>query len=297
MMKKLFNLNGLLLCVLLFAVIVGCSELDQPSPPNLEPALSVHPDGWTQPNSNEFHGLFIRSNDPSWDLTNCQECHGIDYAGGIVETSCMSAGCHAGPPDDCYVCHGDNETGLHSNPPEDIDGNVATSARGVGAHVAHLEEDEFNAGIACESCHHVPAEYEDPAHAVGSVLPAELLFGGLAVTDGAAPNLDTATLTCAAAYCHGNWSLPRSASNWANFYTADSIAGNSATPVWTDESTVVCGSCHNLPPTGHIPADPDQCANCHIGVVDNNVPTPNIIDKTKHINGQVNVFGQEYPIF
>lgn len=293
MMNRLIELRYLLLCPFVVVAILSCSDIDKPVPANLEPTLSVHPAGWLDLTSDQFHGLSIRLNNPSWDLSNCQSCHGADYAGGIAENSCLT--CHPNTPEDCVVCHGrvDNLTGA---PPKDIDDNAAISARGVGAHTAHLEERDFNGGIPCESCHLVPTDYDDPDHAVSSALPAEVLFDGLALTDGAAPNLDGGALTCADAYCHGNWSLAKSGSDFASFYTADSIAGNNATPVWTDPSTVVCGSCHNLPPNGHIPAAPDQCANCHIGVVDNNVPTPNIIDKTKHINGQVNVFGQEYPI-
>jgi len=33
---------------------------------------------------------------------------------------------------------------------------------------------------------------------------------------------------------------------------------------------------------------------CHSGVVDEN---GNIADKTKHVNGKVNVFGREYSVF
>ena len=71
-------------------------------------------------------------------------------------------------------------------------------------------------------------------------------------------------------------------------YTADKMMGNNRSVIWNqvDGSQAVCGSCHNLPPDGHI-ANPN-CSNCHPGVVDAN---RNIIDQTKHINGMKNVFG------
>jgi hypothetical protein len=70
------------------------------------------------------------------------------------------------------------------------------------------------------------------------------------------------------------------------------MTGDNASPEWTDPDAVFCGSCHGLPPTGHNPFELDACANCHSSVVD---ATGSIIDKTKHVNGLLNVFGQEFP--
>jgi hypothetical protein len=69
------------------------------------------------------------------------------------------------------------------------------------------------------------------------------------------------------------------------------IAGANATPVWTSgESQAACGTCHGLPPAGHIPFTVTSCVNCHSPVVD---ATGNISDKALHINGKINVFGTE----
>ena len=77
-------------------------------------------------------------------------------------------------------------------------------------------------------------------------------------------------------------------------YTAEKITGNSQTVIWNkvDGSQIKCGSCHGLPPKGHITANIGlkDCAGCHWDVVDAN---GNIINKVKHINGKIDVFGEE----
>lgn len=287
-MKNQKSLLHLTVAVVIAVAAAGCSDLEKPLPSNAEPELEAHPEGWADANSANFHGLFIRNH--GWDLDNCKQCHGADYTGGISETSCLT--CHPATPEDCVVCHGgvDNQTGA---PPEDLDGNVTTTARGVGAHTAHLDGESLSDGIPCSSCHVVPATFATSGHA-DSDLPAEITFGAIALTDSANPTYDVANASCADAYCHGNWRLPKSASNSTFVYTADFIEGNRAAPVWTDPSTAACGTCHGLPPTGHTPFELSQCTNCHGSVID---AAGTIIDKSKHVNGQVNVFGQEYPIF
>ncbi len=274
--------------ILSWLIYSGCSDLNEPVESNLKPEISAHPVGWVNVNSGEFHGLFIR--DIDWDLRNCQECHGVDYAGGIANSSCLP--CHPKTPEDCIVCHGgvDNLTGA---PPEDLEGNVVPTAHGVGAHTAHLEGDEFAAGFECHTCHAVPDSFYAPGH-IGADSQAEVMFENLALADGAQPIWNSDAETCANSYCHGNWALAKEQSDFDNFYTGDEMTGNNASPVWTDPESVDCESCHNLPPTGHIPFELNVCTNCHSAVVD---ADGNIVDKTKHVNGQINVFGQERPIF
>jgi hypothetical protein len=69
------------------------------------------------------------------------------------------------------------------------------------------------------------------------------------------------------------------------------IVGGNASPVWT--ASAACGTCHGLPPTGHTAATLTTCVNCHSGMID---ATGTITDKTKHVNGKINVFGQERPM-
>jgi predicted CxxxxCH...CXXCH cytochrome family protein len=268
--------------------LIGCSELREPIPTNPPAETEVHPSGWLTVDSPEFHGEFIKN--IGWDLKRCQQCHGVDYTGGIANTSCLT--CHPSTPEDCTVCHGgvDNLTGA---PPEDLDGNRNTDARGVGAHTAHLSEGALALGFECETCHLVPDSFFAPGH-VDSDLPAELNFSNLALVDNANPVWQGESETCQNSYCHGNWSLLKSESGFDFIYEADMIQGNAASPKWTDATTVTCGTCHDLPPNGHTSFELNECANCHGTVIDANGL---IINKEKHVNGNVNVFGQEFPIF
>lgn len=279
-------------CVLFaFALLFSCSELKQPLPANQDPKVSVHPAAWsdtTDITSTDFHRAFIRTN--QWNLANCQQCHGFDYTGGIAEISCIP--CHQQTPEDCVVCHGGVED-LSGAPPLDLDDNTDASSLGVGAHTVHLNGAEYSNGFTCQQCHLVPASYADQGHA-DSELPAELTFGGLATLNGALPNWVRNSATCADSYCHGNWSLAKSESNNQFMYASESIEGNNATPTWTDATTVTCGTCHDLPPQGHTAAGLNTCVGCHAAVID---ADGNIIDKSKHVNGMVNVLGQEFPMF
>lgn len=249
---------------------------------------ALHPSGWLIKDSPDFHALFIRNS--GWDLNQCQQCHGADYAGGIVNVSCLN--CHPATPEDCIVCHGgvDNLTGA---PPEDIDGNRDTNSRGVGAHTAHLTGGEVSSGFDCGSCHGVPGSFDTPGH-VDSGLPAEVNFSHLTLVDNAIPHWNAETVMCQNTYCHGNWSLLKENSNHTFIYSDETMSGNSASTKWTDPATAACGTCHELPPIGHKPRPLPSCGGCHRSVID---AKGIIIDKSKHVNGMVNVFGQEYPIF
>ncbi len=274
----------LYLCLAVVWVPFGCSNLRDDVP---TVSKSFHPSGWLAQGTEDFHGAFIRNTE--WDLNQCKSCHGDDYAGGKANVSCIT--CHEATPEDCVVCHGgqDNQTGA---PPRDLDGNTAVTSVAVGSHSAHLSGEEVSDGIACESCHLVPATFDSPGHA-DSMLPAELTFSGLATTDSAAPQWDEGAATCSNAYCHGAWRLSKAESNFASFYTGEEMTGNSAAPTWTDPESAACGSCHGLPPTGHLPFEITACSSCHATVID---ASGTIIDKSKHIDGNINVFGQEVPM-
>ncbi len=285
-MKKSVVLGVLFLSTLTF--VSNCSKTKDPVSANQNPGLSVHPENFLEPNSIDFHGKAIEAN--NWDLSACQQCHGADYAGGTVESSCLT--CHENSPEDCVVCHGgsDNLTGA---PPEDLAGNTAVSARGVGQHTKHLTESSLSAAIDCQSCHVVPSTLNASGH-LDSTQPSELTFDGLSITGGVSPLWDDNNLSCADSYCHGNWNLAKSESGLSFIYSEDNMSGNNESPDWTDNTGTACGSCHGLPPTGHLPFALDACANCHLSVIDR---SGNIIDNTKHINGMVNVNGLEYPMF
>ncbi len=167
---------------------------------------------------------------------------------------------------ECDSCHGG---GGEAAPPADTAGNSATTARGVGAHRAHLATSSWRAAVACSECHLEPLDADDPGHR-DTPLPAELSWGGVATADGAAPSFDGAT--CANVYCHG---------------ATLRGSGTARQPVWTtvDGSQSRCGSCHGLPPGGGHPARTD-CATCHAAVID---AAGTFVAPERHIDGQVDV--------
>jgi predicted CxxxxCH...CXXCH cytochrome family protein len=250
----------IVLLTLLAVFALSCSQLDdtitEPQPRTLE----VHPAGWIDPPSPAFHGKEIRSQ--GWQMESCLKCHGNDYRGGIAEVSCLT--CHENTPEDCTTCHGGLVDDLPA-PPPDIDGNTESTARGVGAHTHHLEEGELRVAVECSSCHRVPSSVYQAGH-VDSDLPAEVVFSGLAVADSAKPTWDGES--CSNVYCHGNFEL----------------GNKDNAPIWTlvDGSQAECGTCHGLPPPEPHPQIA-LCQVCHSAVVD---ADREIIDKTKHINGQ-----------
>jgi predicted CxxxxCH...CXXCH cytochrome family protein len=261
-----------------------------------------HPEGWVSPGVNS-HGAFIKNT--GYELNSCKPCHGQNYATTKVNNSCLT--CHAkqGGPEACNTCHGDFSGDaanlLTSAPPRGLDGETSSTTPAVGAHQAHLAYyEKLSASIVCQECHTVPAGFAASGH-IDADANAEVLFVGTLATvrtEGGSrvPNgsYSASVNTCGNSYCHGNWGLLKSQSSSDFVYAADKIEGNNASPKWTDPATAACGSCHGLPPTGHQPFDLDVCYICHDQVIDFN---GNIIDKTKHVNGKVNLLGMEYPMF
>lgn len=278
----------------------GCSELSKDLPPT-GGTLTIHESGWTDSTSNNFHGRSVR--DANWDMVRCRTCHGSRYNGGTVNVSCLT--CHNLPagPENCTTCHG---SVANAAPPKDLDDNTSRGARGVGAHQKHLLGGAFSDGVSCSDCHNVPPSVYTAGH-VDSPLPAEVPLGGFlphVVTNETTtvdwdptlpvftpqPVYSAANLSCGNTYCHG-------------FFKN----GNDTLVVsWTDTTVAAtaCGTCHGdvtrptlaeraLPKTavrGGTHPNVTACSNCHIGIVDANL---NIIDKAKHMNGRLNVFGEE----
>jgi predicted CxxxxCH...CXXCH cytochrome family protein len=264
------------------------------------------------PHSAQFpggrHTAYLRG--ALFPLEECQACHGADYDGGpVVDISCLSSGCHVDasgtpkPPEACNTCHGQFRSPagelLSWAPPKSVAGDTSTTVVGVGAHQAHLQYGNAGVSVKCQECHTVPAAWNAPGHIAG--MPAEVVFNdtlaNLPTGDGLFVPTNLAyvqsSMTCQNTYCHGNWEARR-ASSPNQFGYADSImVGNNASPVWIGGSAeAFCGSCHGLPPTGHIAATLNSCVNCHPGVVNGQGA---ITDETKHINGKINVFAQERP--
>lgn len=152
--------------------LAGCSvNRTTPAAPG-----GVHPPGWADPTSSAFHAGWLEAN--GFPLSQCQACHGDDYAGGAVGVSCTQAGCHtSGPPTSCTTCHGAN----------------GTPRPQTGAHWDHLN--------FCDTCHVVPttAQVQEHASADASTI---VQFSGLAVQGGAQPSFDATNMQCANVYCH-----------------------------------------------------------------------------------------------
>jgi predicted CxxxxCH...CXXCH cytochrome family protein len=164
----------------------------------------------------------------------------------------------------CDFCHGGDD---NAAPPLDTSGNDEITAIGVGAHQAHLDGGDNGRPVACDECHRVPTNVEEPTHADG--LPAEVVFGGAAVSGGMTPSWDRDGATCAESWCH-----------------TPSPADDHASPEWNVETSLGCTSCHGAPPTEPHP-QMTTCSLCHAEVVDDDDRT--IIDRNLHVNGNVEV--------
>ena len=277
---------SILLVVSLFSIVVlvsSCSELKSDLPGGTTGTLTVHPAGWLTKASSDFHGKEIRRQ--AFSLQGCVACHGAAYNGGTSGVSCLTCHYASSPAENCTSCHG--ASGVNAAPPTDISGNTARTSRGVGVHQAHVSAGSFSNGVPCSACHAVPSTVVNRAHLDG-VAGAELVFD-LMKFPGSGQTYDAGSGTCANTYCHGNFANGN---------------GNS-TMSWTDVSgnAARCGTCHGnaaltdpedkaRPKTvSQGGTHPDKgafgttkCANCHGYVVDANL---NFVDKSKHVNGQI----------
>ena len=167
----------------------------------------------------------------------------------------------------CDSCHG---SGGQSAPPRDTQGNTATTARGVGAHAAHMTASPtWHAPVACADCHKVPTATNSVGHR-DTALPAELIFS---VKAGTATSWNG--ISCSNNYCHGGTLVA-------------AARGTASTPTWTrvDGSQSQCTSCHGMPPGGSHPTDPN-CGSCHPTMTPGD--NMHITDPTRHIDGVVDV--------
>ena len=256
-----------------------------------------HVPGWKLVSSSRFHGKFLA--DHQWQLQACQVCHGTDYQGGNTGISCSGSGCHVNrTPEACNTCHGNfsgaiNDT-LSWAPPRDLAGNTSETNPGVGAHQAHLRTGDIRIGVKCNECHIVPQPQDvlSPRHLTPvSVVVFDDTLSKHATAIVPNPQWNPSSLTCTSVYCHGDFQFSKAASRYSFAYKDSVMQGNNASPIWNGRDQAECGSCHDIPPKGHIDQPISACANCHGDVVNS---SGEIVNKTKHINGKINVFGQEY---
>ncbi|MDP2364090.1 MAG: CxxxxCH/CxxCH domain-containing protein [Ignavibacteria bacterium] len=277
----------LYLTIFLSSVLfLSCTDLKEDITTSA-PELALHKDGIINPASPNFHGKIISSN--NWDMKQCQQCHASNYSGGTAQESCYKCHTLPGGPEACNTCHGEFADPLKSAPPRSLNGSIVTTTPGVGAHTLHLYENNLGKEILCTTCHKVPSAYGSADH-LGTDGKAELTFGELSIQGGATPIYSFSSNTCSDTYCHGNFVFYKDSSAYSFVYTAATMTGNNATVKWNqvDGTQAECGSCHGLPPVGHMASALTGCVNCHQGVVN---AQGEIIDPTKHMNGVKNAFG------
>ncbi|HKI79667.1 MAG TPA: CxxxxCH/CxxCH domain-containing protein [Ignavibacteriaceae bacterium] len=284
-----YFLNYSLFTILIAIFIAGCSELGK-NVPTSAPEVSVHKSGILNENSPDFHGNLIKNS--NWSMKECKKCHAANYTGGVTGQSCFQCHTQQEGPEACNTCHGDFNKPLIIAPPRDTNGNTFTTNRNVGAHTSHLYADSLTNNVTCAACHNVPATLEQQGH-IDNTPNAELNFTGLSINNIAtSATYNANTLTCSNTYCHGNFEFKKADADpeYQFAYSADKIVGANFSPKWTkvDGTQAKCGSCHGLPPTGHIDVPITSCFYCHQGIVD---ADGKIIDKDKHINGYKSVRG------
>ncbi len=248
-----------------------------------------HDEGFANGNSPNFHGKFIGEM-LAWDILPCQQCHGSDYSGnGFEKKNCLACHTEEDGPEACNLCHGSTD---NFAPPEDLLGNVETTAVGVGAHQTHLTDTTLTTSLLqeCSHCHIEPSTYSDPGHIDNPPLPAELSFSPLASDSSRiSPSWNHETATCGNVYCHGAFEFRKEDSAFPWGYADSTIVGNNAELLWTavGAGQATCGTCHDLPPKGHVGIAEATCNVCHGRVVDADF---NITNKDLHINGKIEVF-------
>ena len=285
----------------------GCSELKNGSQTTNPVFVYVHPEGFKSASSPDFHGIAIKNS--GWEIRTCRQCHGGTYTGSNA-ISCISAGCHVDAngnpksPESCNTCHG-TFAGAASDtmswlPPRSIAGDTGITARGVGAHQFHLipTSMDLSTPLACVSCHSIPTSVYIPGH-FDLQSPSPFVFAeGLARTQSSgltpSPIYDSQSLRCSNTYCHGNWQLQKSTSPTAYqfVYTDSVITGANHSVQWTGGALeTACGTCHGLPPSGHLSQGitTSNCTSCHY-LTNQNGP----LDKSIHINGKIDLYGHEY---
>jgi predicted CxxxxCH...CXXCH cytochrome family protein len=294
--------------VIVAAVIyVGCSELKNGTQTINPVVVDVHQQGFRSPSSPDFHGNTIQQ--AGWEMRDCRKCHGGSYTGSTAP-SCVSSGCHVDAagnpksPESCNTCHGTFSAVASDSsswaPGRSIAGDTSTTSRGVGAHQFHLKAAimDLSNPVACNNCHSVPSSVYVQGH-FDSPLPAPVTFVNQlskTVSEGIAPSpvYDPQSLTCNNTYCHGNWQIRKSNSAFKFAYSDSVISGSRYAPVWTGgDSQDACGSCHGMPPAGHADfgSSVSTCTSCHY-LDPSKQSGP--LDKSTHINGKIDLYGQEY---
>ncbi|MGC2062401.1 MAG: CxxxxCH/CxxCH domain-containing protein [Thermodesulfovibrionales bacterium] len=197
----------------------------------------------------------------------CEVCHTVtnyhryNTSGQIAQThnnnlDCMACHPHAAGfsnvNDDCKSCHGNPPTADSFGGPSGLASSPVTGSTTAGSHSFHATSAGRN--FDCAVCHYNSvgsgATHRDGKISLGFV---NLLGAGTystgtydgqtaanyEATDGGTSATKGGTKSCSNIYCHGTTMAPN--------------GGTNTTPVWGDNSTGVCGTCHGAtaatPPT------------------------------------------------
>ncbi len=295
-MKKQVVITYFIAFVLLPVFIVGCSEVQ--STVTDPQTVGTHPDGFAAKTSMNFHSKYLKT--VKWDMTTCTTCHAANFTGGTTGTSCLSCHTQTAGPKACNTCHGSFTDSTLIAPPQALNDDTVTTYKGVGAHSVHLFANLSAKQVQCIACHTVPATFDAAGH-LDNTAGAELVWGDIADDSTNKPGGFSASGTpvvpvpayaagsCSNVYCHGYFKN-----------------GNKTNTVsWTGGSSqAACGTCHGIrvgnPRPGGNHVTMQSCGGCHSNVgkmVVTGTDTTYVIDSTqasKHINGKLSVFGNEY---
>lgn len=110
---------------------------------NCHPTIDVHQQGTKNPNSENFHGLYIANTDSFYE---CQSCHGPLWAGGVITPGCES--CHKG-----IAVHTD---GIKNPTSEDFHGNFIRVNGWDMDMCSQCHGEDYGGGLTsttCLTCH------------------------------------------------------------------------------------------------------------------------------------------------
>lgn len=250
-MSSLNARSILLLLVSALFLTIGCS--DPKSAGLFNPETGKHPSNWL-PGGHAFVSEQTHSSATASTDSDCTACHGTDLSGGISGVSCTH--CHLGGTASIHPLSWDPIYSTHG-PSVNSGATPTASCSNQYCHGASLLG-VSGSGPSCTSCHlggpvsiH-PAGW-DPIY----------LAHGPSVSSGL-----TTTASCANQYCHGS-SLQGVAGSGPACTSCHSYPYN--------PSSVTCGACHRIPPSGanfpnsagahakHATSNVISCNICHNG--------------------------------
>ena len=210
---------------------------------------AVHPSGIADPASPAWHGALLRGEHWSGMLDPeandaCGRCHEGAPA-KVTGVTSFAPGATA-----CTTCHTEPNGPLA----------CTTCHAPRGPHGAHVNPSSTSsAGLSCSTCHPIPGpSVIGGLHGDGQV---EVIFDSTHV----APerSYDPSSRACAVS-CHDR-------------------GGARPRPTWNDTSPIVCGDCHQSPPTGHFKG---ACSSCH---TEANATGTSLSGGALHMNAKVDL--------